>query len=156
MGGYFGNGKAWYSWIHHEDICQMFLWAAETPAAEGIYNAVAPHPVRNKALVKAIARAMRQPALFAPAPEFALRLAFGEMADTILNSVRVSAEKVIEAGFRFHFPELDPALEDIFKRLNLDLPCRRPSFGFGKTTINKHPISPHTCELTCCGYSVWQ
>jgi uncharacterized protein (TIGR01777 family) len=114
VGAYFGDGSAWYSWIHRDDVCRAFLWAAENPQAEGIYNAVAPHPARNKDLVKATAKAMRQPALFVPAPEFALRLVLGELADAVLFSNRVSAEKIIQAGFRFQYPELEGALGDIF------------------------------------------
>ena len=114
-GGYFADGKAWWSWIHRDDLCEMFLWALENPHAEGAYNAVAPHPVRNLELVKATAKAMKQPAIFAPAPAFALKLALGEMAAVILNSNRLSAEKVIAAGFHFKYPHLEDALEEIFK-----------------------------------------
>lgn len=113
IGGYFGDGQAWYSWVHRDDVCRMFLWAAENPKVEGIYNAVAPNPARNKDLVKATAKAMRQPALFVPGPVFGLRLVFGEMADAILNSTRVSAEKIIHAGFHFQYPDLDGALTHI-------------------------------------------
>ncbi|MFN0016056.1 MAG: DUF1731 domain-containing protein, partial [Saprospiraceae bacterium] len=77
---------------------------------------VAPQPVRNKDLVQAAAKAMGQPALFVPAPEFALRLALGEMADAVLFSNRVSAEKIVQAGFVFQYPELDSALAEIFRR----------------------------------------
>ena len=114
IGGYFADGQAWYSWIHRDDLCRMFLWAAETPAVEGIFNAVSPHPARNVDFIKAVAKAMRKPALFIPAPAFALRLVFGEMADTILFSNRVSAEKVIGAGFHFQYPELAGALARIY------------------------------------------
>jgi uncharacterized protein (TIGR01777 family) len=116
LGTYFGNGQAWYSWIALDDVCRMFQWAAETPAVEGVFNAVAPHPARNIDLVKATAAAMQQAAIFAPAPEFSLRLLFGEMADAILFSTRVSAEKVIAAGFHFQYPELDTALVHIFNK----------------------------------------
>lgn len=112
-GGYFGDGQGWYSWIHRDDVCRMFLWAAENPQVEGIFNAVAPHPARNKDLVKTAAKAMGQPVLIAPAPAFALRLVFGEMADAILFSTRVSAEKIIAAGFHFQYPELEGALQEI-------------------------------------------
>ncbi|MBK6930089.1 MAG: TIGR01777 family protein [Saprospirales bacterium] len=115
IGGYFGNGQAWYSWIHRDDMCRMYLWAAENPGIEGTFNAVAPHPARNIDLIKAVARAMRQTAIFVPAPEFALRAVFGEMADTILFSNRVTAEKIIRAGFHYQFSDLPDALTDIFK-----------------------------------------
>jgi len=116
IGAYFGDGSAWYSWIHRDDLCRAFLWAAENTQAEGIYNVVAPHPARNKALVKTTAKAMRQPALFVPAPEFALRLILGEMADAVLFSNHVSAEKIIQAGFHFQYPELEGALAEIFQK----------------------------------------
>lgn len=116
LGAYFADGQAWYSWIHIDDMCQMYLWALEHPTVEGIYNAVAPHPVRNKYLVQATARAMQQAAIFVPAPKFALRILLGEMADVVLFSNRVSAERLIQAGFHFHYPELEAALDQIFKK----------------------------------------
>ncbi len=114
IGAYFANGQAWYSWIHRDDVCRMFLWAMDAPHAEGIYNAVAPHPVCNRDLVRATARAMGRPALLVPAPAFALRLMLGEMADVVLNSTRVSAAKVARAGFSFQYPTVEEALQHIF------------------------------------------
>lgn len=114
LGAYFGDGQAWWSWIHRDDVCNAFIWGLEQPALEGVYNLVAPHPVRGKALVQAIAKARAQWALFLPVPAWGLRLVFGEMSAVILNSNRVSAEKLIQAGFEFDWPELDPALLDIF------------------------------------------
>ena len=114
LGAYFGDGQAWWSWIHREDVCRAFAWAIENQQAEGVYNLVAPSPVRGKVLVKAIAKAMRQPAIILPAPAFVLRLIFGEMSAVILNSNRVSANKLISAGFVFKWPEVNAALSDIF------------------------------------------
>lgn len=120
LGAYFGDGKAWYSWIHRDDLCRMFIWALENPQVDGVFNAVAPHPARNKDLVKSTAKAMRQPAIFAPAPPFALRLMLGEMAAVVLNSNRVAAQKIQEAGFDFLYPELDKALVEVFQNGSLD------------------------------------
>jgi len=116
LGAYFGNGQAWYSWIHRDDMCRAFIFALENESLAGVYNAVAPQPERIKALVKTAARAMRRPAIFLPVPAFALRLLFGEMADTILFSNRVSAEKLLKTGFSFQFQDLDSALRAIFQR----------------------------------------
>lgn len=116
LGTYFGNGKAWYSWIHLDDICRAHIWALENPQAEGIFNAVAPHPARIKALVRAIARARRKPALIVPVPTFVLRLLFGEMSATILNSNLISSEKIRQAGFEFEYPVLEDALQSIFQK----------------------------------------
>lgn len=116
IGAYFADGRAWYSWIHLDDLCKMFLWAAETSTAEGVFNAVSPHPSRNIDFITATAKAMRQPVLFVPVPAFGLRLILGEMADTVLFSNLVSADKVIQAGFHFQYPELSGALEQIYRK----------------------------------------
>lgn len=116
IGGYFGNGRQWYSWIHIEDLCRMFIFALENDNLSGVYNAVAPMPERNKAFVKTIADAMEKPALMIPGPEFVLRMGLGEMADTVLSSSKVSAEKILKTGFQFQFPELFPALKDLIHR----------------------------------------
>jgi hypothetical protein len=114
VGGYFADGKAWWSWIHIDDVCRMFLWALENESAEGIYNAVAPFPERNLDLVKKTAKAMGKAAVFVPAPAFALRAALGEMSAVILNSNLVSAEKITTEGFVFKYPRVEEALEALF------------------------------------------
>ncbi len=115
LGAYFGNGKAWYSWIHRDDLCRLFIHALEHPEISGALNAVAPHPVRIKPLVQATARAMRQPALIVPAPAFAMRMILGEMAAVVLNSNLISAEKTLSTGFEFQYPTLEEALHAIFQ-----------------------------------------
>jgi uncharacterized protein (TIGR01777 family) len=116
LGTYFGNGRQWYSWIHIDDLCQMFLFALENEALHGAYNAVSPNPERNRAFTLAIGEALDKPVLPLPAPAFGLRLAMGEMASVILNSTRVRADKIQQAGFRFQFPELVPALRDVLQK----------------------------------------
>jgi len=116
MASYFGNGQQWYSWIHIDDLCQMYIRAIEDENMRGTFNAVAPNPVTNKTLTKELVRASGKPAVLVPAPTFALRLVFGEMADAILDSTKVSADKIQQAGFVFEFPELYPALQDLLQR----------------------------------------
>ncbi len=115
IGAYFGDGKAWYSWIHYTDVCRMIIWAMENKKLEGVYNAAAPVPVRNVNLVKATAKAMRKWAVFMPAPGFILQMYLGEMSAVVFNSNRISSDKAVKAGFEFQFPEIGPALKDIFK-----------------------------------------
>jgi uncharacterized protein len=115
LGVYFGDGKQWFSWIHIEDICNMFVWAIENEKVEGTFNAVAPNPVTNYDLTKAIADAKGGGYLMLPTPEFALRMGMGEMADVVLSSTRVSAQKIENQGFRFQFREILPALRDLLK-----------------------------------------
>lgn len=119
-GTYFGDGQQWYSWVHIDDICRLFIHALETESMEGFYNGVAPQPVRNKALVEAIKKAKNSPAIIMPAPTFALRLALGEMADAILDSAKVSAAKTLETGFAYEFPTIDTAMESLLAKANKD------------------------------------
>ncbi len=116
VGPYFGDGSQWYSWIHIDDVCSMFIHAMGNTSMEGVYNAVAPNPSSNKALGAALMRAMGRPQVLAPAPAFALRLAMGEMADVILGSTRASAQRIESTGFRFEFPELEAAILDVLTR----------------------------------------
>jgi uncharacterized protein len=113
LGAYFGDGRAWFPWIHHVDICRMMQWVVETPTARGVYNAVAPNPVRNKEFVMAVAKAMNQPILPAPAPAFVLKTMMGEMSAVVLNSNRVSADKIQQEGFIFQCPKVEEALASL-------------------------------------------
>ena len=115
LGVYFGNGKQWYSWIHIDDLCRMFIWAIENEKAQGTYNAVAPTPLSNYDLTAAISEAKGGYYLLVPAPSFALRLGMGEMADAVLNSTHVSSQKIENEGFKFKFPEAVAAFKDLFK-----------------------------------------
>ncbi|MEM7102292.1 MAG: TIGR01777 family oxidoreductase [Bacteroidota bacterium] len=115
-GAYFGNGKQYYPWIHIEDLCMMIIEAIENDGLEGNYNAVATQPVTNKALAKAVKKAIGRPGLVLPAPETALRLAMGEMAYVVLMSTRASSEKIEKTGFKFLFDDPETAIRDLIKR----------------------------------------
>jgi NAD dependent epimerase/dehydratase family enzyme len=94
----------------------MVRWAIEQPDLNGPLNATAPAPATNRELVDALGRALRRPA-FAPAPAFALRLLLGEMADAlILSGQRVLPAKATISGFEFRYPDLESALEHIYRR----------------------------------------
>lgn len=116
VGTYFGAGNQWYSWIHIDDVCQMFIHAIDNQGMEGVYNAVSPAPATNKELAAALMRAMNRPQILLSAPAFALELAMGEMASVVLNSTRVDASKISAAGFSFQYPELEAALLDLLTR----------------------------------------
>jgi uncharacterized protein len=112
FGAWFGAGQMWMSWIHHHDLCQMFIWALEQ-GKTGVFNAVAPDVQRNKPFTKLVRDAFHPRAILAPAPAFGLKIALGEMSAVVLNSNRVSSEKVQKAGFQFQFPDLAAALTDL-------------------------------------------
>ncbi len=116
MGNWFGKGDQWYSWIHMDDLCGMFLHAIRTDSLSGIFNAVAPHPATNKQLIKSIGKAKGKSFIYAPVPTFVIRTIMGEMADIVLTGTKVDASKIIGSGFTFKFPELIPALKDLLER----------------------------------------
>lgn len=116
LGIYFGNGKQWYSWIHIDDLCRLFIEAIENSGMKGVYNGASPNPTRNKDLILAIKNALGKPAVLLPAPAFLLRMAMGEMAEMILDSIKVSSSKIEQQGFAFKFPQLSQALKDLLER----------------------------------------
>ena len=76
----------------------------------------APNPVTNRAFSKALGRTLKRPAI-APTPGFVLKLIFGEMAQALLlEGQKVLPSRAMETGYRFRFPEVDPALQDLLKR----------------------------------------
>ena len=75
---------------------------------------MAPYPVVNADFTKALAGALKRPAIL-PMPGFALRVLFGEMAEVLLASQRVLPKAAEAAGFHFQFPQLAPALADALK-----------------------------------------
>lgn len=112
---YFGNGQQYYSWIHIHDLVRLFHFMLTRSSLSGVYNAVAPTPMTNKAFTRVIATAYGRPTLLLPAPRFALRTAMGEMADVVLYSARVSAQKTLKAGFSFGFPALPETIHDLLR-----------------------------------------
>ncbi|MBX9769240.1 MAG: TIGR01777 family oxidoreductase [Bdellovibrionales bacterium] len=111
VGGPVGSGRQWMSWIHLEDLVEMFLFHLEKET-EGTYNAVAPNPVTNKEFSKALGLAYGKPSII-PAPEFGLWIAFGEMAQIILGSQKVLSKKTTDFGFKFKFSDIHSALKDL-------------------------------------------
>lgn len=111
-GGPAGSGAQWMSWIHRDDLAELFLFALSNPAVSGALNGTAPAPVRNRDFAAALGKALRRPALLrAPAP--AVRLLFGEMATILLDGQRVVPKRALDLGFRFRFPDLGAALRDV-------------------------------------------
>ena len=113
VGGKLASGRHWQSWIHLDDAIGLYRLALETPL-EGAVNGVAPYPVTNADFTKALAAAVHRPAIL-PVPEFGLKLLFGEMAEILLASQRVQPKQAEAAGYRFRFPQLEPALADLLK-----------------------------------------
>jgi uncharacterized protein len=112
LGGPLGSGRQWMSWIHLDDLCGIFLALLPKDSCQGAYNGTAPHPVRMGEFTKTLGRVLRRPAVL-PVPGFAMKLLLGESADVLLRGQHVVPKRVLEEGFVFRFPELEPALRDL-------------------------------------------
>ena len=114
IGGRFGSGQQWMSWITLEDAVAITRLAIENDALAGPVNVVAPNPVRNAEFTRILANALHRPAIF-PAPAFALRLALGEMAEPLLlSSQRVRPERLKAMNYAFRTSDLVTALSAAF------------------------------------------
>ncbi|MEJ7678951.1 MAG: TIGR01777 family oxidoreductase [Segetibacter sp.] len=116
IAGVLGSGKQILSWIHIEDLSRMFTYAIENESMEGVYNAVAPTPVRNKELTLLLAQKMKGKFfVHMHVPVFALKAMLGEMSVEVLKSATVSSEKIRAAGFTFLYPSIESALGNLIR-----------------------------------------
>lgn len=115
LGSPVGSGKQWQSWIHIEDLVRLFIHILDSDDAQGVYNGVAPtgSAVRQADLSAALARALARPHFMPAVPAFALRLLYGEMADTILGSQRIVPAAAESDGFQWNFRDIDSALQSV-------------------------------------------
>jgi uncharacterized protein (TIGR01777 family) len=116
LGSPLGTGNQVLPWIHLDDLCEMFIKAIEDPKMSGPFNAVGPHSATNREITKAIARVLHKPLWLPPVPGFVLRIILGQMSEIVVNGRDVSSKKIEDAGYKFRFAELEPALRDLFGR----------------------------------------
>ena len=118
VGGRFGSGNQWMSWIALEDAVEIVRSAILSERFAGPLNVVAPNPLRNSDFTRIVAAALHRPAIF-PAPAFALRIMLGEMADALLlASQRAVPERLLAAGYTFRYDDFAAALRAILKSLS--------------------------------------
>ena len=116
LGGPFGDGRAWWSWIALDDVLGLVHLALTHDGLRGPVNAVAPGAVRNAEFTRALGLALGRAAPFR-VPAFALRAALGDLADeTLLASARVEPARALAAGYPFRFPALAEALAHLLGR----------------------------------------
>ena len=109
-GGKIGKGTQWMSWIGRHDVVRALTLLMTTDGLQGVFNVTSPNPVTNAQFSHTLGAVLHRPAL-AAVPEFAVKLMFGEMGEeTLLSGQRVQPKCLLDAGFRFDYPELDAAL----------------------------------------------
>ncbi len=112
FGAAFGNGKQWQSWIHIDDLVNMFAYVIEHNI-KGIINAVSPNPISNTELTKTIAKQLDKPLWMPNIPKAVLKLVLGDMHEILFDSQRVSSKKIESLGFSFEHYNLQSAIENL-------------------------------------------
>jgi uncharacterized protein (TIGR01777 family) len=114
LGSALGNGKMWMSWIHIDDLVEMFVWAVENSNVSGAYNAVSPNPIRNMDFSRLLAGIFNKGLLPAP-PKFILKIVLGEMAELVLTSQNAQPQRALQGGFPFQYYDIEEALRSVVK-----------------------------------------
>jgi uncharacterized protein (TIGR01777 family) len=114
VGAPLGSGKQWVSWIHLQDVLNMYHFTLENSQLSGAFNMTAPNPVTNSELTETLARELKKPLWLPSVPAFILRIILGKMSAVVLNSTRTSSQKIQSKGFEFKFQTLAEALKNIY------------------------------------------
>jgi uncharacterized protein (TIGR01777 family) len=113
---WFGSGKQYWPWIHIRDVARVLLEIINHENMEGVYLAVAPHPVTNKELTRAVYHFRSLPGLIMPVPRLLMKWRFGEMHSVLFDSCRGFPKRLSDQQYDFLFPDLDKAMQDIFNK----------------------------------------
>lgn len=104
-----GSGEQYISWIHIDDLVQVFLDAIAGKIS-GVINGTAPNPVTNAEMTKALAKALHVVGM-PPVPSLGLKLLYGELSQVLLEGQKVVPQILNESGFKFQYPRVESALE---------------------------------------------
>ena len=111
-GGRVGSGRQWCSWVHIDDVVGIYLIAID--GADGAFNAVAPKPISNKELTRALGHTLHRPTIF-PVPDAALRAVLGEGAYIATQGQRVQPRRALACGYVFRFTDIEGALQEALR-----------------------------------------
>lgn len=115
VGGTVGSGKQWMSWIALDDIISIINFFLDNENLRGAFNLTAPTPVTNEEFTKALGKVLNRPTIL-PIPEFAIKLMFGEMGETLLlQGTRAVPKRLEDAGYRFKYTNLDEAMKHVLE-----------------------------------------
>ena len=116
MANYLGNGKQYLPWIHIADLCGFIHHCMISSGdSSEIYNVASSDEVTNYEFTEILRDVINPKSLLLPAPKLSLKLLLGEMSRVVLNSTRVTTDKIKSVGYDLRFPKLRQALEDIYQ-----------------------------------------
>ncbi|MFN8416672.1 MAG: TIGR01777 family oxidoreductase [Cytophagaceae bacterium] len=109
-----GKGNQYMSWVHIDDLAHMFYQGLIQESWSGVYNACAPNPVTNAYLTQTIAKKLHKKLWLPNVPEWVLKIMFGNgRTESLLGSLKVSSQKVLNQGFVFKFNAIEEAIENL-------------------------------------------
>ncbi len=120
LGGRMGNGRQFVSWIHETDFCRVVEWLVTHGELDGPVNLTAPNPISNAEMMRTLRQVCGAP-FGLPATEWMLEIgAFILRTETelLIKSRRVIPGRLLKSGFKFQFPLVRGAFEDLAKRTN--------------------------------------
>lgn len=113
LGSPFGSGKQSFPWIHINDLAGIFIYALKHENLHGTFNAVASEVLTNKDFSHKLAQSLNRPYFMPAVPLFLLKLILGERVVTISTGLKISNQKIKEAGYVFEFDAADKALAEL-------------------------------------------
>ncbi|MFN3403859.1 MAG: TIGR01777 family oxidoreductase [Cytophagaceae bacterium] len=114
IGAPLGTGKQFMSWIHINDLCNIYQHAIRDNNLQGVFNAVAPYPVTNREFTQILSKVLNKPFFMPNVPSMVLKMIFGnEKSSLVLGGNKVSSKKLSDTGYKFEYPELEKALNNL-------------------------------------------
>ena len=113
LGSPLGSGKQWFSWIHEQDLADLYLFLMEQEEIAGPVNCTAPYPVRNREFTRTLGEALGKPTFMPAVPGFVMKIVMGEFGSMLLKGQRVMPKRLLEQGFHFRFAKIKEALNDL-------------------------------------------
>lgn len=112
-GGNIGTGQQYYSWIHLEDLINSLLYVLAVEDLDGPVNMTSPVPLRQEQFAKYLGMALGKPTIVTT-PGFLFKTVLGDQSILIIRGQKVIPEKLLANEFKFNYPTLDTALDDIY------------------------------------------
>lgn len=116
LGSPLGSGRQWFSWIHEQDLINIYLFLINRKGISGPLNFTAPCPVRNRDLARILGEVLDKPTFMPSVPGFMLKLSMGEFGAVLLKGQKVTPKRLSDAAFQFEFPDIRGALQNILIR----------------------------------------
>ncbi|WP_413375107.1 TIGR01777 family oxidoreductase [Alkalihalobacillus sp. 1P02AB] len=115
IGGPLGTGNQWFSWIHIDDVIDLFAFVLLHEELTGPINLTSPHPKQMKEFGKILGSVLNRPH-WIPVPGFALKILLGDMSTLVLDGQKVLPEQALKHGYSFKFPNLNEALTHLLQK----------------------------------------